>query len=89
MTKCTFSLAWIGPCGKHDCKDHSNLVCSCCGAPATRQCEETFGMVCGSPLCNDCEHELTEDGVNVANTSHVKKGEQKHLPWYTQETESN
>lgn len=85
MNNCTFDKAWIGTCGKPNCQEHKNIPCSCCGAPAVRECPETFGLVCGSPLCADCVHELTEDGVNYSGCRHVRKGEQKHLPWYMRE----
>ena len=81
MTRCNFTPAWVGPCGKSDCKEHTALKCSCCGAPATRECSETFGLVCGAPLCLDCEHELTEDGVNFAGNRHVRKDNQKYTHW--------
>lgn len=58
---CTYSRAWIGPCGKPGergrCPDHASVVCSCCGASATGECPQTGGLVCGYPLCDDCEHD--------------------------------
>jgi hypothetical protein len=86
MTKCTFNEAWVGECGEEDCHKHSNLKCDCCGAPATRSCPETFGFVCGASLCDNCEHELTAEGVNYSGCRHVKKGEQKYTPWHARET---
>lgn len=82
VTGCNFELAWRGPCGKSRCKEHSDIKCYCCGSPATHECEETFGFVCGTPLCDDCVHALTEDGVNYPGIRHVKKSDQIHKPWY-------
>lgn len=84
---CNFNLAWVGNC-KNDsgtepmCEEHKDLKCDCCGQPATRQCSETFGMICGSNLCDTCEHYITEKGVNYSGCKHVKKGQQEHLPWW-------
>lgn len=86
MSKCQFDLAWRGPCNKpvaeRMCEEHARLKCSSCGAQATRECEETMQFVCGSLLCDDCEHEIAEDGTNGRSNKHCKKTEQKHLPWY-------
>lgn len=80
--KCEFELAWRGTCGKENCTDH-NLTCCSCGAPAIHECDQTMGLVCGAPLCNDCEHILTEAGVN--GHGHCKKVDQKYKPWWQQE----
>lgn len=88
MTECTFELAWVGKCKSKNCTKHAQIKCVCCGAQAIRECPETFGFVCGSPLCGDCEHELTEEGVNFSGCKHVRKGEQKHLPWFAREPEA-
>ncbi|WP_226576456.1 hypothetical protein [Acuticoccus sediminis] len=83
MTACTFTLAWIGECGREDCTVHANLKCSCCGAPATHECEETFGgNLCGAFLCGDCEHQLTADGTNAPALMHCRKSDQTHTPWW-------
>ncbi len=86
---CNYDLAWIGKCEKEAtingmCEQHSIEKCIVCGNPATHQCAETYGLVCGSPLCNDCEHELTEQGVNSFG-HHCRKSEQKYEPWYIQQ----
>jgi hypothetical protein len=87
---CQFSRAWIGKCkkdGEPFCEDHNGLKCSSCGEPATGECAETLGpLVCGVPLCPDCEHTITADGTNggLANMKHCKKTEQVHKPWYMQ-----
>jgi len=58
--KCTYLLAWIGPCGKdcngRFCENHSATRCVCCGDQATGECCETSGFVCGAPLCDNCTH---------------------------------
>lgn len=70
--RCAFELAWIGQCGRADCREHMNLKCSSCGAPATGECCQTMGsFVCGHPLCSGCDHDprsAAEYGLN-----HCKK----------------
>ncbi|PQA60159.1 hypothetical protein C5O19_11230 [Siphonobacter curvatus] len=89
---CNYELAWIGKCKdladeSGYCPEHAEVKCKCCGEKATRDCSETFmGFVCGEPLCNTCEHELTEKGVNYCGGRHVKQGEQKYKPWFMQES---
>lgn len=93
---CGFGLAWLGLCQEPAtetgrCEKHSNISCSSCGAPATRECDETMGLVCGAPLCDDCEHTICENGCNSGASRpaglgmHCRKSDQKHLPWYMQE----
>jgi hypothetical protein len=86
--KCKFVKAWIGKCNKEAddsgyCLEHKNLVCESCGAQATHTCAETMGLVCGAPLCDECEHEIAPDGTNGGVVRHCKKLEQKYTPWYT------
>lgn len=58
---CSYWLAWRGLCGApvtsgDRCVDH-DLPCENCGARATGDCGQTLGaLVCGSPLCDECEH---------------------------------
>lgn len=59
---CVYDEAWAGACGdpavESDpprCDEHAEKTCASCGAPATGGCEATFGLVCGAPLCDDCE----------------------------------
>ena len=81
--KCSFVLAWRGPCGSDlPCRDHADVLCDSCGQPATHECEETFGFVCGVPLCDECEHKISPDGTNGGTFDHCRKDAQKHLPWY-------
>jgi len=45
-----------------------------------------MGLVCGAPLCADCEHEIAPDGTNGSGRSwkHVRKGTQKFKSWWDQ-----
>lgn len=63
---CTWTVAWVGECGDPAvtgtdpprCADHNDdwrADCANCGAQATGGCEATFGLVCGAPLCDDCD----------------------------------
>ncbi len=99
--QCKFILAWAGRCKKESnesgyCAEHEKEICCSCGKKATRQCAETMGLVCGAPLCDECEHTIWSNGCNScgfdANAilpeglgTHCKKSEQKYEPWYKQE----
>jgi hypothetical protein len=71
MSACQFDLAWIGPCrkpvleGATYCPKHEPVKCVSCGKPATRECGQTYQLVCGALLCNDCE--------DIGNMKHVPK----------------
>jgi hypothetical protein len=71
VIRCKYILAWIGPCNKvvlpgHPfCEIHENVRCVSCGNPATHQCGETYQLVCGSPLCDNCH--------DIGNMKHVPK----------------
>jgi hypothetical protein len=86
--KCCFDLAWIGKCGqetldgKELCPRHEKEKCAACGAQATHQCDETMGLVCGAPLCRDCEHEIDRRGTNGGVVKHCRKDAQKYKPWH-------
>ncbi|ORE90674.1 hypothetical protein ATO13_22181 [Stappia sp. 22II-S9-Z10] len=81
MTSCPYTIAMAGPCGRQDCAEHAAMPCHCCGTKATHECAETFGgCVCGTPLCDDCEHLLTSAGTNAPALVHCRKGEQAHAP---------
>jgi hypothetical protein len=89
---CEFQRAWIGRCDNEAepfCAKHSGLKCSSCGAQATTECYETMGLVCGAPLCANCEHRIAEDGTNggILNMRHCKKAEQVYEPWYMREAD--
>jgi hypothetical protein len=88
IVMCGFGLAWREPCeNPKPCSDHAELTCQSCGATATHQCDETMGpFVCGCNLCDDCEHEISEDGTNGGNFKHCRKDAQKHKPWYMRES---
>ena len=99
--KCKYDLAWIGKCNvvildeSDFCEKHKNEKCSSCGEPATHQCSETMGLVCGAPLCDKCEHTICENGCNsgaplpTGLKYHCKKDEQVYTPWYTREKSEN
>jgi hypothetical protein len=54
--RCAFIRAYVGRCGDPmPCAKHV-IRCSSCGAPATHECDASGSLVCGMPLCNDCEH---------------------------------
>ena len=90
MEKCNFDKAWIGKCrNEKPCKEHADIKCCSCGAPATRECPETGQFVCGFPLCDDCTHTTWPDGTNggigfnaqkppEGFKSHCKKSENKY-----------
>ncbi len=98
MNECKFYVAWVSQC-KHVadesgyCEEHKQIVCKSCGKKATHSCSETMGLVCGSPLCNECEHTLCENGYNSGAPlpegmeDHCKKGAQVFKPWYLQDDE--
>ncbi len=73
---CPFIRAWIGHCnkpiaaGSSYCAEHARLTCVSCDAQATGECSAALGLVCGSPLCNDCQHD--SNGANLYN-SHKKR----------------
>jgi hypothetical protein len=57
MQECQFDEAWRGKCNKKSdekfCDEHRNIKCHC-GEQAIKTCPETYGLVCGSPLCENC-----------------------------------
>lgn len=90
---CHFDLAWIGQCKNTAdesgfCEKHKDIKCVSCGEQATHECAETIGLVCGAPLCDNCEHTIQDNGCNSGGKlqeglkSHCKKSEQVYLPWY-------
>jgi hypothetical protein len=108
MTKlftCDFIKAWIGPCPTsvtkegERCIKHSNIKCCSCGSLATHECDEMCECtrcVCGSPLCDNCEHTIYEDGTNggigfnaqrppEGMKTHCEKKHQIYAPWYMRE----
>lgn len=95
VTECKFEQAWIGKCkNKSDesgfCDKHK-LKCSSCGAVANHDCEATIGLVCGAPLCADCEHTTNSNGCSSGGElpkgykSHCKIKDQEFQPWYMKE----
>lgn len=95
---CQFDKAWIGKCkkpigpGMTMCEEHAKLKCCSCGAPATRECSETMGLVCGADLCDNCEHTICDNGCNNGGhlppglKGHCKKSEQVYKPWWMKES---
>lgn len=82
------------------CLEHKELKCCSCGEPATHTCSETGQFVCGAPLCDDCEHTTFGDGTNggigfnarkppEGMSTHCKKTDQKHKPWYAKGKEES
>ena len=58
---CKFRLAFQGKCKNEAdesgyCEEHKDVKCNCCHEQATRQCEASVGVCCGTPLCDNCEH---------------------------------
>jgi hypothetical protein len=90
---CNFIEAWIGKCkneGDPFCEKHTGKVCKSCGEVATSNCDETMGaFVCGSDLCANCEHEISENGTNGGTFKHCRKDAQKFTPWYERKEKSN
>lgn len=84
--KCSFDMAWRGPCGepaslRNRCPAHAEVVCAACKSPATRECDYTGQFVCGTPLCDNC-HGYTDTSKpsgswGFLNHSHCRK--QSHV----------
>jgi hypothetical protein len=100
--KCRFVKEWVGTCtedvieGSDYCEEHSKLKCVSCGAQATQGCSETGSMVCGAPLCNECDHTTFPTGSNGGigfralplpphMKHHCKKTEQRYHDWMCRE----
>jgi hypothetical protein len=98
MAQCKFHLAWIGQCCIETapfsdfCEEHKDKICCSCGAPATHECNETMGLICGAPLCDNCEHTIYSNGCNSAGwdiyafrpeglKEHCRKDQQVYMPW--------
>lgn len=90
---CRFDLAWIGQCKNVAdesgfCEKHKDIKCVSCGEQATHECAETMGLVCGAPLCDNCEHTIQSNGCNSGGElpkglkHHCKITEQVFKPWY-------
>ena len=89
---CKFDKAWIGKCKEQPmddfCNTHKGIKCCSCGEQATGECNETNTLVCGAPLCDDCEHTINSNGCNGGGErpkglkGHCKKSDQVYKPWY-------
>lgn len=56
------------------CQKHKSLLCKNCGGQATHCCRAgTFGVVCGSPLCDGCVHGKIEDKDGIFISDHIKE----------------
>ena len=93
---CQFNLAWQGACGMPAnesgfCEKHEDILCVSCGKQATRECAETMMLVCGAPLCDDCEHTIQDNGCNgggrlpVGYKAHCRKNKQVYKRWFEKE----
>ena len=93
--QCLFNEAWVGRCKNEIvengyCKKHKDLYCVSCGEKATHSCSETMGLVCGVPLCDNCEHTLCDNGCNSGGKlpegygAHCPEGKQVYLSWVAQ-----
>jgi len=51
---CGYDMAWAGKCTKNNCEDHKLIKCSYCGKKAVKDCGYCGFLVCGKPLCKDC-----------------------------------
>lgn len=71
MSSCEFIKDWAGKCGNdvpegnRFCEEHQGLECRGCGDQAVETCAETMGLVCGAPLCEDCEHIFSDSGHHI------------------------
>lgn len=60
--RCKFIRDWAGRCiqspvpGHEYCSQHIFDKCEVCGKQATHSCDQTLGLVCGAPLCDDHKH---------------------------------
>lgn len=59
--ECQFDKAWVGYCKEPTlpdqkfCAKHIKEKCASCGEQATKECPEAGSLVCGAPLCDNCE----------------------------------
>lgn len=57
---CDYVRAWSSQCGRlveddgDYCEDHVLRKCCVCHRQATHDCDETWFLVCGKPLCGSC-----------------------------------
>ena len=83
MGNCTFDLAWRGQCKAtcegSVCTQHAAVKCCVCGEQATHECDHTGQLVCGAPLCNNCEGHIDTSkpvgGWGFMNHTHRQKGQ--------------
>jgi hypothetical protein len=83
MNKCKFDRAWIGACGAECgeetyCLAHRKVKCTVCGEQATHECPEAGSLVCGYPLCDNCEGYQDKEGRNADFTGFIGTGVHRH-----------
>ena len=82
---CKFDEKGWSPCKKPStngwCSKHEKLKCCSCGKKAVKSCDTGMGgLLCGVPLCSDCEHDQDSgDHVikEVADENRRKEKEEK------------
>jgi hypothetical protein len=83
VESCKFDMGWGGICkaapasdGDGYCERHAGVRCCSCGEKATRECCETgIQFVCGSPLCDDCDHGPARGGWFGLGGGHHRKAD--------------
>lgn len=80
---CTYELAWRGkcsePCTERFCDKHMKERCVSCGEQSTQECDMASSLVCGSPLCDDCEHGFVKNENGWWVGVHRKKSDTGHV----------
>jgi len=58
--KCRYDVSWRGACNdptrlnSQFCEKHEGVACTVCGKQAVKECEESAGLGCSNPLCQNC-----------------------------------
>ena len=59
MNQCKYWPSWQPQCRAECegdfCEKHAAIYCCVCRDKATHECDHTGQLVCGAPLCNNCE----------------------------------
>lgn len=59
---CKYDVPYVGECSKQAitnsdyCWEHSRRTCDVCEKQATRGCSVAVSLVCGMPICNNCNY---------------------------------
>lgn len=82
-TACAFNEAWVGTCGKEVLGDtdfcilHTESKCKVCEAQAEYTCDNTSGLVCGTPLCGSslckAKHRIGHSMPKLKDTPSIKR----------------